>query len=91
MAQPSVARGRTIPFQIPRDQSHPIASLAAQRPHHKSIFGSGLLIPDTLAAQLQAAQLQAAQFQAAQFVHETKTFVFQLSEDEKTIIKNLEK
>ena len=72
---------RTIPFQIPRAQSHPIPSLAAQRPLHKAIFGTGLLIPDTLAAQLQAAQLQAAQ----------PKIVFPLSEDEKAIVKDLEK
>ncbi len=76
----------TIPFQIPRAQSHPISSLAAQRPLHKVIFGSGLLIPDTLAAQLQAAQLQAAPLPATQ-----PSIVFPLSEDEKAIIKDLEK
>lgn len=86
-----------IPFQIPRDQSQRITALDAQRPHHKSIFGSGLLISNPLAAQLKAAQLRAAQLQSQtpipndiRLINDTPTFTFPLSPREQNIIENLE-
>ena len=86
----------TKTFKIPRAQAHRVTRLEAQRPHKKNIFGTGLLIPDTLAAQLQTAQLQTvqlqtAQLQAAQLQAARATLVFPLSEAEKAIIKDLEK
>lgn len=68
-----------IPLAIPRAESHHITTLQSQRPHHKSIYGSGLLISDRLAQFLQAAQLQAA----------TPTITYPLTPTEQKIIQQL--
>lgn len=85
-----------IPFQLPRDQTSRVSALDAQRPLHKSIFGSGLLISNPLAASLRAAQLRAEalksqkNFNNIRLINGVPTFTFPLSPREQQIVQNLE-
>ena len=72
---------RHVPITIPRAQAHSINSLESQRPLHKAIYGSGLLISDQAAAKLKAAKLKAAK----------EVHTFPLSEAEQAIINKLSK
>lgn len=74
-----------VAFSIDRKNAHFIRQLDAQKRSKKSIFGSGFLISSKAAAEKAAAEKAAAEKAA-----EKKAEVFELSENEKEIIKQLD-
>ena len=72
-----------IDFKVKKGECVRISRLDAQKPKKKEIFGSGLLLSETKAAEKAAAEKAAAEKAAAE--------VFVLSEREKEIIKSISK
>lgn len=72
-----------VDFTVARNECVRIPALDSQRPHKKTIFGSGLLLSDDAAARHEAAQQAAAQQAAAQR--------WGISERERLIIEQINK
>ena len=74
----------TVDFSLRRNDCYFTRQLDAQKKTKKTIFGGGFLISDSRAAELRAAELRAAELRA-----EKDVTVWELSDREKEIIKNL--
>ena len=70
---------RYIDFKLMPKECRSIRALDTQRPHKKAIYGAGLLIGE-------AAQ---ERYKTAMHNYNRETYVWQLSEREKEIVKNL--
>lgn len=89
-----------VGLKIMRDECHRIQSLQSQRRFGKSIFGNGFLLSDEAAARREAAELTAYKNAAIERGERERTrekraaaeaIVWELSESEKRIIKQLGK
>ena len=81
-----------VHLKIKKEDCTFISRLDSQRKHKKVIFGGGLLLSDTAAAERAAAERAAAERAAAERMMSSKcmTYTWHLSERERQIIKDME-
>lgn len=79
-----VERGVSMRFK--KEDLYQIGRLDSQKPHKKSVFGSGFLLSEKAAAEKAAAEKEAAEKEAAK---KDNIIIWELSEREKEIIKSL--
>lgn len=89
-AKVGVLADHGVSFSVCRKSAHFIRRLDAQKQGKKAIFGSGYLISSKAAAEKVEAEKAAAEKAAAEKDAEKKAEVFELSEEEKEIIKQLD-
>jgi hypothetical protein len=76
-----------VDFTVNREQCHFIRRLESQREKKKAIFGGGYLVADSVAQEAERAKQEAER--AKQEAERATTTVWTLSDEEKSIIKNL--
>lgn len=79
-----VHRFADVEFSVPKGQAQFVRQLESQKSKGKTIFGAGLFVSQSVAAEAKAAEAKAAQVKAEQ-----EKYVWELSEREQGIIRQL--